>query len=169
MSDPLAGSYFVESLTDQVAEAAMQLVEQIEELGGYTAAQETDWIRAEVEESAATWRADVDSGRRRVVGVNCYTVDEEPPVPVFEVDPAVEEIAVQRIQELRAQRDAARFDDAIGRLREAAEEFSRKEIAELGDDRLMEAAIEAARAEASTGEMMAALKGALGWRAPHVF
>lgn len=169
VSDPLAGSYYVESLTDQVAEAALKLVDQIEELGGYTAAQETDWIRSEVEESAARWRADVDSGKRRVVGVNCYMVDEEPQVPVFEVDSAVEEIAVQRIQELRAQRDGARFDEAIGRLREAAEEFSRKEIADLGDDRLMEAAIDAARADASTGEMMGALKGALGWRAPHVF
>ncbi|MDQ3933802.1 MAG: acyl-CoA mutase large subunit family protein [Actinomycetota bacterium] len=169
VSDPLAGSYYVESLTDSVAEQAMKLVDRIEELGGYTAAQETDWIRSEVEESASRWREDVDAGRRRVVGVNCYTVDEEPPTPVFEVDPEVESVAVQRIQELRAERDAARFDDAIGRLREAAEDFAGREVPELGDDRLMHAAIEAARADASTGEMMAALKGALGWRAPHVF
>lgn len=169
VSDPLAGSYYVESLTDSIAEEAQKLVDQIEELGGFTAAQETDWIRSEVEQSAARWREDVDSGRRRVVGVNCHTVDEEPPTPVFQVDPEVEEIAVQRIQELRAERDNARFEDAIGRLREAAEEFSLRDVAELGDDRLMAAAIEAARADASTGEMMGALKGALGWRAPHVF
>jgi methylmalonyl-CoA mutase N-terminal domain/subunit len=169
VSDPLAGSYYVESLTDSVAEEAMKLVEKIEELGGYTAAHETDWIRAEVEESASRWREDVDAGRRRVVGVNCYTADEEPATPVFQVDPAVEEIAVQRIQELRATRDAARFDEAIGRLREAAEDFARRDVAELGEDRLMEAAIDAARADASTGEIMAALKGPLGWRPPHVF
>ena len=90
-------------------------------------------------------------------------------MPVFEVDSAVEKIAVERIQDLRATRDAARFDDAIGRLREAAEHFARREVDELGDDRLMEAAIDAARADATTGEMMGALKGALGWRAPHVF
>src|SRR3954465_11432788 len=118
VSDPLAGSYFVEALTDRVAEEAMKFVEKIEELGGYTAAQETDWIRAEVEESAGRWREDVDSGKRRVVGMNCYTVDEEASVPVFEVDPSVEAIAIERIQELRATRDAARFDEAIGRFRE---------------------------------------------------
>ena len=169
VSDPLAGSYYVESLTDAVAEKAMELVEKIEELGGYTAAQETDWIRAEVEESASRWREDVDAGRRKVVGVNCYIADEEPSTPVFEVDPEVERIAVERIEELRSTRDAARYDEAIGALREAAEEFAGRDVGDLGDDRLMAAAIDAARAEASTGEMMAAMKGALGWRAPHVY
>src|SRR3954470_14020053 len=91
VSDPLAGSYYVESLTDSVATEALDLVEKIEELGGYTAAQETDWIRAEVEESAGRWREAVDSGERRVVGVNCYTAEEEPATPVFQVDPEVEQ------------------------------------------------------------------------------
>jgi methylmalonyl-CoA mutase N-terminal domain/subunit len=169
VTDPLAGSYYVESLTDSVAETALKLVDKIEELGGYTAAQEIDWLRSEVEDSASRWREDVDSGRRRVVGVNCYTVDEEPSTPVFELDPEVEAVAVERIQELRATRDADRYDDAIGRLREVADDFAKRDVSELGDGRLIEAAIDAARAEASTGEMMAALKGALGWRAPHVF
>jgi methylmalonyl-CoA mutase N-terminal domain/subunit len=169
VSDPLAGSYFVEALTDAVAKEALELVEKIEELGGYTAAQETDWIRSEVEDSARRWREDVDAGRRRVVGLNCYEAAEAAPPPTFQVDPAAEEIAVQRIEELRATRDAGRFEDAIGRFREAAEEFAACKTSELGDNRLMEAAIDAARAEASTGEMMAVLKGALGWRAPHVF
>ena len=147
----------------------MKFVDRIEELGGFTAAQETDWIRGEIEESAARWREAVDTGERRVVGVNCYQVDEEPATPVFQVDPEVEAIAVERIQELRATRDATRYDDAIGRLREAADEFASRDVRELGDDRLMEAAIDAARAEASTGEIMGAMKGALGWRPPHVF
>src|SRR5436190_2043374 len=115
VSDPLAGSYYVESLTDAVATEAMKLVDRIEELGGYTAAQETDWIRAEVEESAGRWREDVDAGRRRVVGVNCYTVDEEPPKRVFQVDHEEAQNDVERIGEMRATRDAARFEDAIGR------------------------------------------------------
>ena len=169
VSDPLAGSYYVEALTDQVAAKALDLVERIEELGGYTAAQETDWIRAEVEESARRWREEVDSGERRVVGLNCYEVDEEPATPIFQVDPSVEQIAVERIQELRATRDQARYDDAIGRFRDAAERFASQEVADLGDGSLLEAAIDAARAEASTGEMMGVLKDALGWRAPHVF
>src|SRR3954453_19150671 len=169
VSDPLAGSYYVEALTDAIAQRALEFVERIEELGGYTAAQETDWIRSEVEGCARRWRDEVDSGERRIVGLNCYQGGEEAPTPVFEVDSEVEQIAIERIQELRATRDAARFDDAIGRLREAAEDFARREVSELGDDRLMEAALAAARPEASPGEMMAALKGALGWRAPHVF
>src|SRR5436305_1776058 len=105
VSDPLAGSYYVEALTDAVADRALELVERIEELGGYTAAQEIDWIRSEVEDSARHWREDVDSGARKVVGVNCYTADEQRPVPTFEVDPAAEAIAIERIQELRATRD----------------------------------------------------------------
>jgi len=169
VSDPLAGSYYVEALTDQVAAKALELVARIEELGGYTAAQETDWIRSEVEESARRWRDEVDSGERRVVGVNCYAVDEEPATPTFRVDESVEQIAVERIHELRATRDQARYDDAIGRFAEAAEAFAAKETAELGDGALLDAAIDAARAEASTGEMMGVLKKALGWRAPHVF
>src|SRR4051794_10730014 len=169
VSDPLAGSYYVEALTDQVAAKALELVERIEELGGYTAAQETDWIRSEVEDSARQWREDVDSGDRRLVGVNCYEVQEEQPTPIFQVDPTVEQVAVERIQELRATRDQARYDDAIGRFAEAAEAFAAKETAELGDGALLDAAIDAARAEASTGEMMGVLKTALGWRAPHVF
>src|SRR3954462_6962071 len=123
VSDPLAGSYYVESLTDAVAAEALKLVEKIEELGGYTAAQETDWIRSEVEESAGRWREEVDSGARRIVGLNCYEAQDEAPMPVFEVDPAAEAIAIERIQELRATRDAGRFDEAMGRLREAAEDF----------------------------------------------
>src|SRR3954452_10965983 len=169
VSDPLAGSYYVEALTDALAGRALEFVDRIEELGGYTAAQETDWIRSEVEESARRWREQVDGGERRVVGLNCYEVDEEATVPVFEVDPSVEAIAVERIQELRATRDAARFDEAIGRFREEAERFAAAETAALGDGALIEAAIDAARAEASTGEMMRVLKDALGWRPPHVF
>jgi methylmalonyl-CoA mutase N-terminal domain/subunit len=168
VSDPLAGSYFVEALTDAVAQRALDLVEKIEELGGYTAAQQTDWIRAEVEESAGRWREDVDAGRRRIVGLNCHTVADEPAPPVFQVDPGVEQVAVRRIEELRATRDAGRHEDAIGRFREAAETFAATEIPGLGDGKLMLAAIDAARAEASTGEMMGVLKAALGWRAPHV-
>src|SRR4051794_2809785 len=158
VSDPLAGSYYVEALTEAVAARALELVEKIEELGGYTAAQETDWIRSEVEDSARRWREHVDSGARRVVGVTCYETAEERPLATFEGDPAAEAIAIERIQELRATRDAGRFEDAMGRFREAAAAFAAAETAQLGNGALMEAAIEAARAEASTGEMMGVLK-----------
>jgi len=167
VSDPLAGSYYVEALTDQIAAAALELVEQIEAQGGYIVAQQSGWIRAEVEQSADRWREMVDSGERRIVGVNCYQVDEETEYPIFEVDPEVERTAIERIEKLRANRDAAKWEGAIADLEIAAKEFADLDVSELGEDRLLSACIDAARADATNGEIMGALKGALGWGPPH--
>jgi methylmalonyl-CoA mutase N-terminal domain/subunit len=167
VSDPLAGSYFVEALTDQLAAAATDLVEKVEEQGGYIAAQQKGWIRAEVEQSADRWRQEVDSGERRLVGVNCYQVEEEEEYQVFELDPEVERVAVARIEELRSRRDSVRWGQAMADLETAAKLFAEKDVAELGDAQLMAACIEAARADATNGEMMGALKAGLGWAAPH--
>ncbi len=169
VSDPLAGSYFVEALTDQVAKAALEVVDKVEERGGYVAAQQSGWIRAEVEESAASWREEVDAGTRRIVGLNCYQTQEEQEPELFTVNPEVERIAVERIREHRASRDAARWENAMHELEKVAKDFADLDVSELGSDRLMEAAIEAARADATTGEMMGVLKSALGWGAPHEF
>ncbi len=167
VSDPLAGSYFVEALTDQLAAAALEIVAEVEKLGGYVAAQQRGWIRSSVEGSASRWRRLVDSGDRRIVGLNCYVTEETQEPEIFTVDPEVERIAVERMHEDRARRDAARFDRAMSELGLAAKAFAEKDAAELGGDQLMAAAIEAARADATTGEMMAVLKSALGWGAPH--
>ncbi len=167
--DPLAGSYYLESLTDRLVKAALEVVAAVEERGGYVAAQRSGWIRGEVEQAAARWRARVDSGRRRVVGLNCYTTEETQEPQIFTVDPEVERIAVERIQAHRASRDRVRLDHAIRNLEQAAQAFAKKDVSQLGDDSLMEAAIDAARADATTGEMMGVLKSALGWRAPHEF
>ncbi len=167
VSDPLAGSYFVEALTDQVATAALEVLDEVEKLGGYVAAQQKGWIRSSVERSASRWRQLVDSGDRRIVGLNCYVTDETQEPEIFTVDPEVERVAVERIHQDRARRNAAPFDHAMNELELAAKAFAAKDAAELGGDELMHAAIEAARADATTGEMMAVLKGALGWGAPH--
>jgi methylmalonyl-CoA mutase N-terminal domain/subunit len=169
VTDPLAGSYYVEALTDQIAEAALALVDDIEAQGGYIAAQRSGWIRSVVEDSAERWRGLVDSGERRIVGLNCYRVEEEEQQPIFTVDPEVERIAVERVQQLRATRDAAAYERAIAALDEAASDFATREVNDLGDDRLMQATIDAARADATTGEIMAVLKGRLGWGSPHEF
>ncbi|MDJ0948607.1 MAG: acyl-CoA mutase large subunit family protein [Alphaproteobacteria bacterium] len=169
VSDPLAGSYYVEALTDQIAEAALALAEQVEAQGGYVAAQQSGWIRREVEGSADRWREMVNDGQRQVVGLNCYQVEEETPAGLFKVDPEVERVAVERIQGLRAERDGARHAKAMQAFADAAGAFAAKDIADLGDGALMQAAIEAARADASTGEMMGVLKSALGWGPPHEF
>ncbi len=169
VADPLAGSWYVEALTDQIAKAALDIAEEVERRGGYVAAQRSGWIRGEVEESAARWREEVDAGTRPIVGLNLYQTDEAQEPEIFTVDEEVERIAVERIREHRSTRDSERWERAMDELSKAAKEFADREVSELGDDRLMSAAIEAARADATTGEMMGALKTALGWRAPHEF
>jgi methylmalonyl-CoA mutase N-terminal domain/subunit len=169
VSDPLAGSWYIEALTDQIANAALELANEVEGKGGYVAAQESGWIRAGVEESAARWRDEVDSGKRRIVGLNCYETSDEQEPQIFTVDPQVERIAVERIREHRAARDSEKWEGAMHEFEKAAKEFADLEVSELGDDRLMQTAIDAARADATTGEMMGVLKRALGWRAPHEF
>ena len=168
VSDPLAGSYYVESLTNQIAEAALELVEQIEAQGGYIAAQESGWLRRTVEASAERWRDLVDSGGRTVVGMNKYRTDDPPPANLFKVDPEVEQIAVKRIKELRANRDHGQWEQAMAKFGKAADALATDDFASL-DGSLIEAAIDAARADATTGEMMGVLKSALGWRAPHEY
>ena len=170
VSDPLAGSYYVESLTDALVKASAKLVDDVEVQGGYIAAQRSGWIRREIEDAAARWRDEVDAGERKVVGLNCHeSAEEESDDAIFEVDPEVERVAVQRVQALRERRDAAAFGRAMERLDDAAKRFAAADVGDLGDDSLMAAAIEAARADATTGEMMGVLKGALGWGAPHEF
>ncbi len=168
VSDPLAGSYYVESLTNQLAEAALELVEEIEAQGGYIAAQESGWQRRRVEASAERWRDLIDSGERSVVGLNKYQTDEPPPTGLFEIDPEVEQIAIERVEELRASRDSDRWEKGMQSFAEAAEALAKKDFAAL-DGSLIEAAIDAAQADATTGEMMGVLKSALGWRPPHEY
>lgn len=169
VSDPLAGSYYVEALTEQVAQAAIAVVDDVEAQGGFIAAQRAGWIRATVEDSAERWRELVDSGVRNVVAMNTHVNDEVVDASVFEVDPNVERIAVERLQALRANRDSGRFSKAMVDLELVAKDFAQRSVGELGDARLMMAAIEAARAGATTGEMMEVLKRMLGWGPPHEF
>lgn len=169
VSDPLAGSYYVEALTDQMAAAAVALAENVEDQGGYIAAQQSGWVRREVEGSAENWREMVNQGQRRVVGLNCYETEDAQKPNIFKTDPEAEKVAVERVQELRARRDAAKYDKAMAALAEAAKAFAATDVADLNPGALMEASIEAARADATTGEMMGALKDSLGWAAPHEY
>ncbi|MDP6564463.1 MAG: acyl-CoA mutase large subunit family protein [Alphaproteobacteria bacterium] len=169
VSDPLAGSYFMEKLTDQMARAATDLAEEIERMGGYIAAQRQGWIRTQIENSAEQWRDQVDSGESRLVGVNCYQSDDHREPDLFTVDERVERIAIERIRAHRQERDAGKFEAAMAEFRAAVGLFAEQPMAGVGDDRLMEAAIAAAEADATTGEMMAAMKAALGWDAPYNF
>ncbi len=119
--DPLAGSYFLESLTDQVEERAWRYVEQIDRLGGALAAIEQGYIQSEIQESAYRFQQEVERGERVIVGVNRFT-DEEPARPgqILRVDPVVRDRQVDRIRQVKATRDAAQARQALAALASAA-------------------------------------------------
>lgn len=167
VSDPLAGSWYVESLTDQLAKQALALVKEIESMGGYIEAELNGWIRAEIETSAAKWRDGVDTGNIKVVGLNSHVSQDEDRSDTFAVPAETEQIAKERMAKLKETRDKERFEKAMERFSIAAKQFSTKALESLGDNQLMEAAIDAASAYATTGEMMSVLKEACGWGPPH--
>jgi methylmalonyl-CoA mutase N-terminal domain/subunit len=160
VADPLGGSYFVEHLTNQIEAEAAKLMDEVEARGGFHKCH--DFVRARIEESAARWRDEVDARKRIVVGVNKYQSAETQDIEVFKLNPGAERVAVERVKELRARRDAERFKRAMADLEVAAKRMSAGEIGVL-----MPAMIEAADADATTGELMAVLKKRLGWSSPY--
>ena len=114
--DPFAGSYVVESLTDDVEAAALALMEQVAERGGAVAAIELGFQKAEIERSAYDVARQIDDGSRVVVGVNRYALDEEEPYEPLRVDPAIERAQADRLARLRRERDSAAVDSALAEL-----------------------------------------------------
>jgi methylmalonyl-CoA mutase len=152
--DPLAGSYYVESLTSELAAEAMKLIEEVEEMGGMTRAVETGMPKMRIEEASARRQARVDRGEDIIVGVNRYQLAEEPPIDILDIDnTAVREAQVQRIGQVREGRDAAACEAALDALTRAARD-------ETGN--LLELAVEAARARATVGEISDALEKVYG-------
>jgi methylmalonyl-CoA mutase len=151
--DPLAGSYYVESLTAEMAAAAWRLIEEVEALGGMTKAVASGMPKLRIEESAARRQAMIDRGEEVIVGVNRYRPEEEPPIDFRSIDnAAVREAQVARLAEVRAARDAAACDAALAGVTRAA--------AEGGN--LLAAAIAAARARATLGEISLAMEQVFG-------
>ncbi|MDJ0859059.1 MAG: methylmalonyl-CoA mutase [Dinoroseobacter sp.] len=151
--DPLAGSYYVESLTNELAEKAWALIEEVEEMGGMTKAVGSGMPKLRIEESAAKRQAMIDKGDEVIVGVNKYRKDEEDPIDILEIDnQAVRESQVARLGDIRKSRDAAACEAALAELERRA--------AEGGN--LLEAAVEAARARASVGEISMAMEKVFG-------
>jgi methylmalonyl-CoA mutase N-terminal domain/subunit len=160
VADPLGGSYFVESLTNQIEAAAEEIYGEVEARGGYHRCH--DFVRARIEASAARWRDQVDAKQRIVVGMNKFASAEEQEIEVFKVNPGAERVAIERIRELRARRDHGKWERAMAALRDAAKRFA-------GGERglLMPAMIDASDADATTGELMGVLKEAVGWAPPY--
>ncbi|MFK0210140.1 methylmalonyl-CoA mutase [Streptomyces sp. NPDC090298] len=154
--DPFAGSYVVESLTDDVEAAALELMGRIEEMGGAVAAIERGYQKDEIERSAYRIARETDSGERVVVGVNRYAMDVEEPYEPLRVDPAIEARQAERLARLRAGRDGAAVDAALAALRAAAE----------GTDNVLYPMKEALRARATVGEVCDALRAVWGTYVP---
>jgi methylmalonyl-CoA mutase N-terminal domain/subunit len=150
--DPLAGSYFVESLTDSVEAAAETIIGEIDATGGAVAAVEAGMIQRIIGDSAYREAQRIESGESVVVGVNRFTTDEERPIPVTEIDPQVERGQVAALQEVRRRRDDGAVSSALAEVRRVAE----------GDGNLLYPMKTALRAEATVGEVSGVLADVFG-------
>lgn len=152
--DPWAGSYYVESLTNELIERAWAHIEEIEGLGGMAKAIETGLPKMRIEEAAAKRQAKIDSQDETIVGVNKYRLKKEDPIEILEIDnTAVRESQLKRLSELKAKRDQAKVNEALKALSMAAR---------TGEGNLLELAVQAARVRASLGEISDAIEEVAG-------
>ncbi len=152
--DPWAGSYYVESLTQELVEKAWAHIQEIEKLGGMAAAIESGIPKLRIEEAAARTQARIDSGEQTIVGTNKYRLDKEDPIDILEVDnTAVREAQIARLKELKANRNQAEVDAALDAITKCVES---------GKGNLLELAVDAAKKRASLGEISYACEKIVG-------
>ena len=153
--DPWAGSYAMETLTQQMADAAWAIIEEVEAMGGMTKAVQSGWAKLKIEASAAEKQARIDSGHDTIVGVNKYKLDEEAPIDTLAIDNhAVRDNQVARLKTLRASRDGAGVEAALAALTDVRQDRHRATCSSL--------AIHAVRLRATVGEVSDALEAAWG-------
>ena len=151
--DPLAGSYYGEKLTADLADAAWQLIEEVDEMGGMTKAVAAGMPKLRIEETAAKRQADIDRGDQVIVGVNKYRLTQEDELDIRDIDnDAVRAAQVKRLENIKKERDEKKCSAALLNLEKAAE----------GGDNLLEAAVEASRARATVGEISMAMEKVFG-------
>ncbi len=151
--DPLAGSYYVEKLTSDLAEAAWKLIEEVDDMGGMTKAVASGLPKLRIEETAARRQADIDRGDQVIVGVNKYRLPEEDLIDILDINnEAVREAQVNRLKQIREARDEAACGAALAELERRAQAVGN----------LLEAAVEAARTRASVGEISMAMEKIFG-------
>ena len=152
--DPWGGSYYVESLTNELVHKAWAHIQEVEKLGGMAKAIESGIPKLRIEEAAARTQARIDSGEQTIVGTNKYRLDKEDPIDILEVDnTAVREAQIRRLQELRANRNQAEVDAALDAITRCAE---------TGEGNLLELAVDAAKKRASLGEISYACEKVVG-------
>ncbi|HRY55493.1 MAG TPA: methylmalonyl-CoA mutase family protein [Spirochaetia bacterium] len=150
--DPLAGSYYVESLTNRVEEEALAYLRRIDELGGAVKAIEQGYVQQEIQDAAYRYQMEVEKGERVVVGLNKFQIQEPKPKGLLRVDPSVGEAQVKRLHALKAKRDNAAVKAALADLETAAK----------GDANLMPPILAAVKAYATEGEICDVLRGVFG-------
>ena len=152
--DPWAGSYYVESLTDEIAKKAWALIEEVEELGGMTKAIEAGIPKLRIEEAAARKQARIDSGQDIIVGVNKYRLEKEDPLHILDVDnQMVRRQQIERLEQIKATRDTQKVKECLDKLTTSAKS---------GEGNLLELAVDAARNRATLGEISDALESVFG-------
>jgi len=150
--DPLAGSYFVEALTDSIEKEAEEYIKKIDELGGSPSAIEIGYIQKEIQNSAYQYQKDIESGTRIIVGVNKFIVEEEETPEILKINPEIEKNQIQFVKKVKSERDNSLVKEKLSLLKKAAE----------GNDNLMPYIIDAVRVYASIGEICNVLREVFG-------
>jgi len=150
--DPLAGSYFIESLTDQIEKRATEYLDRVAALGGMLRAIERGFVQQEIQNAAYEYQQKVDAQESIVVGVNRFEVEEEKPIPIQRIDPALEGKQVERVRSLRASRDTTRWKAALADVEEAARSGAN----------VMPRIVAAVEAYATVGEISDAMRKVFG-------
>jgi methylmalonyl-CoA mutase N-terminal domain/subunit len=150
--DPLAGSYAIEALTNQVEQGAEEYLRRIDALGGVLRAIETGYIQREIQQAAYEYQKSVESGERVVVGVNRYGAEDAPSPPLLRIDPQIERAQVERVQKLRARRDGVQVATALKEIEATAR----------SERNLMPTILEAVKSYATVGEVSDALRNVFG-------
>ncbi|MEY8764442.1 MULTISPECIES: acyl-CoA mutase large subunit family protein [Clostridium] len=150
--DPLAGSYYVEALTDETEKKAMEYINKIDELGGAAKAIEKGYVQKEIEDSSYEYQKQVESGEQVVVGMNKFQIKEEPPKGLLKVDPSVGEKQKEKLKQLKAERDSKAVGEKLTSLENAAKK----------GDNLMPFIIDAVKQYATLGEICDVLRGVFG-------
>ena len=156
--DPLGGSYYVESLTDEIEKRAGEYLAKIDQIGGAVAAIEKGYIQQEVQESSYRYQKEIETAKRIMVGVNKFQIQEPPVKGLLRVDPRVREHQVKRLVELKGSREAKKTEESLQNLKKTAQ----------GDGSLMVPILECVRAYATLGEICDVLRGVFGEYEPIV-
>ena len=154
--DPLAGSYFIEKLTDELESKALEYIKKIDDMGGAVKAIEKGFMQREIQDSAYRYQKAVESGQKKVVGLNCFEIEEEQPKNLLRVNPAIGEGQKKRLESLKARRDGQSVASALTAV----------EVAAKGQDNLVPPILQAVKAYATIGEICHVLRGVFGLYRP---